>query len=301
MSGRRITFPRNEASRRDKILSREIIFKPGRDIKTRNDMLASNVYTDADNATIALTGTAISGGVTEEMIVDGGETIIITITNDTWAPTLGANNAITTAFLAAITGDDAGSNGFDAEVALVHGNLTRTNANVLTLTLPAVASYAIAADETITVAPPNSSVVRGIAPAAATFDVTFDVSIALTGTAITGGVLESEIVTGSQTVIVTISGDTWAATLAADNAITTAFLAAIVGDLADAAGWNAQMALAHGDITRTTANILTIILPATAGYSITTGNETVTVPVQADAVSGGIVPVSKTFVITEGS
>jgi len=170
--GRRITFPRNEASRRDKILSREIIFKPGRDIKTRNDMLASNVYEAADNPTIALSGTAIAGGVLESEIVTGGETLIITLTNDTWKPTLGNNNAITTAFLAAITGDDAGANGFDAEVALVHGNLVRTSSTVMTLTLPATAGYVIAADETVTVAPPASALVRGEVPTAVTFDIT---------------------------------------------------------------------------------------------------------------------------------
>ena len=35
-------------------------------------------------ATAALTGTAISGGVLESEIVTGGETIIITLTGDTW-------------------------------------------------------------------------------------------------------------------------------------------------------------------------------------------------------------------------
>jgi hypothetical protein len=169
---RTIRYPRNEASRRDKILSREIIFKPGRDIKTRNDMLASNPHTAADNPTIALSGTAITGGVLESEIVTGSETVIITLTNDTWVPTLGSNNAITTAFLAAITGDDGGATGFDDEVALVHGNLVRTSATVLTLTLPAAALYAILADETVSVAPPANSVVRGDAPAAVTFDIT---------------------------------------------------------------------------------------------------------------------------------
>ncbi len=123
----------------------------------------------------------------------------------------------------------------------------------------------------------------------------------LSGTAVTGGVLESEIVTGGETVIMTLANDTWAATLGSNNAITTAFLAAITGDLADAAGWNAQVSLVHGDLVRTSATVMTLTLPATAGYSITTGNETVTIAPPASAVDGAQEIPSATFVITEGS
>ncbi len=298
---RRMRSPRNELSRADRIASRDIVKIGPRNHLGRNDMIAANPYGSA-NLSIALTGTAIAGGITEESVVAGGDTVIITVSGDTWEATLGADNAITTAFLAAITGDDAGANGWDDEVALVHGNLVRDSDTQVTLTIPASASYAVAADETVTVSPPASSLTKGfVAPAVQTFDVTADVSIALTGTAVAGGVLESEIVTGSETVIITLTGDTWVATMADDNAITTAFLAAIVGDLADAAGWNAQMTLVHGNIVRTSSTILTLTLPATAGYSITTGNETVTVAPQAASLTGGIVPDPKTFVITEGS
>ena len=298
---RRALYPRNEQSRRDRWAYHEqVIAALPRQKLSRTDAMLAAPH-GATNNPIVLTGTAITGGMTEEMMVNGGETVIITLSGDTWALTLGDNNATTTAFLAAITGDDAGSNGFDAEVALVHGNLVRTSNTIMTLTIPAGASYAVATDETITVAPPASSVDDGIAPATSTFDVTANVIIALTGTAVAGGVLESEIVTGSETVIITVTGDTWVATLGADNAITTAFLAAITGDLADVAGWNAEVALVHGNLVRTNSTTMTLTTPATAGYSITTGNETVTVAPQALSLVGGIAPVVKTFVITEGS
>ncbi len=297
---RRGLYPRNEQSRRDRWAYHEqVIVGLPRQKLSRADAMLTAPH-GATNNPIVLTGTAISGGVTEEMIVDGGETLIITLSGDTWAATLGDNNVTTTAFLAAITGDDAGSNGFDAEVALVHGNLVRTSATVMTLTIPAGASYAVAADETITVAPPASSVDDGIAPTTATFDVTANVIIALTGTAIAGGVLESEIVTGSETVIITLTGDTWVASIGSDNAITTAFLAAITGDLADAAGWNAEVTLVHGNLVRTSPTVLTLTTPASS-YAITSGNETVTVAPTVLSLTGGIVPVVKTFVITEGS
>ena len=298
---RRALYPRNEQSRRDRWAYHEtVVAGVPRNKKSRGDTM-ENAPHGTSGITIALTGTAVAGGVTEEMIVNGSETVIITLTGDTWASTLGANNALTTAFLAAITGDDGGANGWGDEVALVHGNLVRTSATVMTLTIPSAASYAVLTDETITVAPPASSTDNGISPATQTFDITANVSIALTGTAVAGGVLESEIVTGSETVIITLTGDTWVATIGADNAITTAFLAAITGDLADAAGWNAEVALVHGNLVRTDANILTLTLPATVGYVITSGNETVTVAPTVLSLTGGIVPVVKTFVITEGS
>jgi hypothetical protein len=291
--GRRIGFPRNEASRRDKILSREIIFKPGRDIKTRNDILAGDVHSGNVAPTIALTGTAITSGLLEAEVVTGSETVIITLTNDTWAPTLGADNAITTAFLAAITGDDAGANGFDDEVALVHGNLVRTSDTVVTLTLPAAASYSPTADETITVAPPASSVVRGVAPASQTFVVS-TIIISLSGTMVAGGVLESEMVAGGETLIITVTGDTWHADVGADNAITTALLAGITGD----DDYATIAALTDfGDVVRTSANIVTITYPAAAGYAIAT-DETVTVAVPASAVALGVPPASDTVTIT---
>lgn len=125
------------------------------------------------NARVAITGTAVAGGVTEAEIAAGSETLIFTIFDDVWVSTIGADNAITTAFLAGITGDDAGANGWDAEVALVHGNLVRTSNTVLTLTLPAAGSYDIAADETITsVVPVTAMAEQTKALTLDTFDVT---------------------------------------------------------------------------------------------------------------------------------
>ena len=301
---RKMGYPRNEASRRDNIVQHEIIIGTARNHKSRNNSIAANPHGNAA-LSIALTGTVISGGVLESEIVTGSETLIITLAGDTWQPALGSDNALTTAFLAAITGDDAGSNGFDDEITLVHGNLVRTSDTIMTLTIPAGASYAVAADETVTVAPPVGSVTRGIAPASQTFDITADVTITLAGTMVAGGVLESEIVSGgvAATLTITLVGDTWVATAGDDNAITTAILAGLVGDLADAAGWNVQVSatLAHADLTRTSGTVLTLVGPAVAAYAITTGNETVTVSIPVSALTGGIVPVDKAFVITEGS
>ena len=129
-----------------------------------------------------------------------------------------------------------------------------------------------------------------------------NVTFVLTGTAIAGGVLESEIVTGGETVIITLTGDTWVPTIGADNAITTALIAGITGDLEDAAGWNAEVAITHANVARTSDTVVTITLPAAGSYSITSGDETVTVDIPAVALTKNDKPATtKTFVITEGS
>ena len=171
----RFLRPRNAKARADWIAQREII-KPGaRDHKTRNDMIARTPYADSAGVGVefALSGTAIADGVLESEIVTGGETLIITLTGDTWAPTVGADNAITTALIAGITGSDSGGTGWNDEVTIAHGDITRTSDTVVTIELPASANYAIADDETVTVAVPAVAVAKGIAPLAVqTFDIT---------------------------------------------------------------------------------------------------------------------------------
>lgn len=108
--------------------------------------------------TVALTGTAIAGGVLEAEIVTGGETLILTLTNGEWDLIIGADNALTTALIAGITGDDAGGNGWDDDVAILHGTVVRTSDTVVTITLPASAGYSTLVDETVSVVVPASVV-----------------------------------------------------------------------------------------------------------------------------------------------
>jgi len=113
-------------------------------------------------------------------------------------------------------------------------------------------------------------------------------SVAVTGTAVVGGVLESEIVTGGETIILTLTDETWVATVAADNAITTALIAGITSDSTELFGWNnvVKANMVHGDVTREVDNVtVTIVLAAEATYNIV-ADETVTVTVPASALTG---------------
>ena len=167
----RFLRPRMEQARADFIAQREIIKPAARNHQSRNDMLARTPFVDSavGGVDFALSGTAIAGGVLESEIVTGGETLIVTLTGDTWHPDIGSDNAITTAFLAGITGD-----GDYATVAAAtdHTDVARTSDTVVTITYPAVAGYAITEDETVTVDVPGSALAKGIAPVdTATFTI----------------------------------------------------------------------------------------------------------------------------------
>lgn len=129
----------------------------------------------AGGATAALTGTAITGGVTESEIVTGGETIIITLTGDTWVATVGADNAITNALIAGIDSAQSEAAGWDAVVKanMVFGDITRTSDTVVTITLAAESTYTITANETITITIPATALTAAAQVVATpTFDVT---------------------------------------------------------------------------------------------------------------------------------
>jgi len=104
-----------------------------------------------------LSGTIIAGGVTEAEIVTGGETIIITLSDNKWHADIAADNARTTALIAGIVGSDIAGTGWNDEVAITHTNVVRTSDTIVTITTPAAGSYAIAADETVTIIIPKEA------------------------------------------------------------------------------------------------------------------------------------------------
>ena len=117
---------------------------------------------------------------------------------------------------------------------------------------------------------------------------------------VAGGIIESDIVTGSKTLVLTLDGTTWDADIGDAGDETTALIAGIDSDKAEAGGWDAKVkaVLAHGDITRTSATVVTIILPAIADYEIT-ASETVTVTIDATCVASATEIVAEpTFIIS---
>ena len=119
----------------------------------------------ASGATAAISGTL--DGSTETDIVNGGKTIIITLTGDTWVAagaTFNAQRANIIAGLDAATSPTNGWNNTVRDGSLQVTDVVRTSDTVVTITVPATASYDIASAETITVTVPASALVTSGSP-----------------------------------------------------------------------------------------------------------------------------------------
>jgi hypothetical protein len=125
-------------------------------------------------------------------------------------------------------------------------------------------------------------------------------SCALTGTVTTA--VESDIVTGGETIILTLTNSTWVASGAVFNAIRDDIIAGMDSAQNEAGGWDAkykaEAATYVADVVRTNDTVVTVTMSALAAYSIT-ANETITVTVPTAAlVTTAALVASPTFVIT---
>ena len=116
----------------------------------------------------------------------------------------------------------------------------------------------------------------------------FGASAALTGT-LSDNANESDIVTGGQTLIITLTGNTWDANVGSDHQDTVDLIAGLDSGGAEAAGWDAVVKanLVYTDITRDSDTQVTILLGAEATYSIT-ATETITVTIPASCLTNAV-------------
>ncbi|GMU40253.1 MAG: transcriptional regulator FtrA [Chloroflexota bacterium] len=256
----------------------------------------------APAASAALTGTIQGGANTEGHIVAGGGTIILTLTNDTWVAAGVTFDGQRQNIINGIDSAGAEAAGWDAVVkaGLAVGDVVRTSNTVVTITLPAFAGYDITANETITVTIPGSALTGGSPVVAAPTFTILAASAAVTGTIQGGANGEADIVAGGGTIIITLTNDTWVAAGATFDGQRQNIINGIDSAGAEGAGWDAvvKAGLAVGDVVRTSATVVTVTLPAFAGYNIT-ANETITVTVPASAIaSAGALVATPTFTIT---
>ncbi|KKN74338.1 hypothetical protein LCGC14_0391390 [marine sediment metagenome] len=107
----------------------------------------------------------------------------------------------------------------------------------------------------------------------------------LTGTTVPAD-LESEIVTGTRTSIITLTNDTWVAAGGTFNAQRQAIIDGFDSAQAEAAGWNAEVRDKElvGAVVRTSATVVTVTWAAAGAYVIT-ADETITCTVPAAALT----------------
>ena len=165
--------------------------------------------------TAAVTGT-LWDGVFEQEIRDGGDTIVLTLTNDTWKE----NQAFTDVQQDIINGLNAAEsegNGWNTEVRdnLLPGAVFRTSSTIVTITLPTtgteIQNYFVTNDETITVLVPGSALVGSVGVTGsptATITAALE-TVTVTGTLGSDGGTEQEVRDGGQTLVLTTENTTW--------------------------------------------------------------------------------------------
>jgi len=254
--------------------------------------------------TATVTGTVISATPVESDIVGGGKTIILTLTNDTWASDIASdqtkredlldgfvaggleaaqwNNVITAAKTAAL-----------ANPASV---IVRTSDKIVTIILPATAAYHITADQTVSVLIPATDLIvasADVTPSPASFKIS-QLAATISGTIISTFTSKESIVSGGKTIIVTLGSGTWATDIVTTQAKRDALLNGFVAGGAEAGQWTnvitaaktAAVTNAAAVIARTSDKVVTITLPAVAGYAIT-GDQTITLTIPANALTNG--------------
>jgi hypothetical protein len=253
--------------------------------------------------TAAITGT-IGDGATEQEVRDGGGTIVITLTNDTWVAAGGTFDGQRQNIIDGLDAADAQTNGWNAQVRdqLGVSSVIRTSDTVVTITISAddVSDYHIATNEVITTTVPSSAVAGGVAiTATPTTTITASAeSAVITGT-ISDGATSTEIKAGGQTAIITLTNTTWVADGSTFNAQRQNIIDAFVSASSDANGWNVRRAdLPVTDVVRTSNTVVTVTFSALANYSIG-ATETITLTVPASAIVYGTTLVATpTFAIT---
>ena len=121
----------------------------------------------------------------------------------------------------------------------------------------------------------------------------------VTGT-ITASVTEADIVAGSKTLIITLSGDTWIAAGAGSFDLQRdEIIAGVTSAQNEAFGWNLvpKVLQSLGGVVRTSDTVVTITLDAFSTYNIT-AQETITVTVPATALVIGAASIIATPTFT---
>jgi hypothetical protein len=236
----------------------------------------------------ALTGTAASG-TTEAHIVSGGRTIILTLTGDTFIAAGAAFNAVRQAIIDGLDSAQSEAHGWDAVVkaGLAVTDVVRTSDTVVTVALPAFASYDITAPETITATVPAAALTGGVALVAApTFSIAQTVAAALSGSILTTHA--ADIVAGGRQIILDLDSDTWVTAGATFNGQRQNIINGLDSAQAEAHGWDAEVKakIAVTDVVRTSDTRVTITLDAEAAYAIT-ATETITATIPGTALTGG--------------
>ena len=222
------------------------------------------------NQSASISGTLITTPPTESDIVTGGKTLVITLKNDVWAQDVVSTGAKLDSLIDNIK--TTTSTPWDDVQSLLrsnHSNVVRTNDKVLTITLPAVPSYALTQDQTINVSIPSIALATSSVPITAGSFTVKAVAATLSGTAVTAPLSSTSVVAGGKTIIITLKNATWASNVLTDP--TT-----LLSCFTQTANWsNIESKITAQNITLSGNNVLTIKLPSVNYIETATGEHVV--------------------------
>ncbi|MCK4919410.1 MAG: hypothetical protein KAS71_00100, partial [Bacteroidales bacterium] len=193
---------------------------------------------------------------------------------------MGTDVTLTSALLDGITGSGSWD---QISPNLTIADVGRTD-NIVTITIPLAdaTDYFIGANETVSITIPDGSFANTIGYDVTPVDPSFQINNEGPTVAVTGSMTatpgEEDIRAGSETIILTLTGDKWHDDVATSTLIADPLFAGISGT-----EWDLEVNLGTGNIERNTDFQVTITLPATSLYDIY-ANETVSISVDADAV-----------------
>lgn len=154
-----------------------------------------------------LSGTAVSG-ITENDIVAGGKTIVITLSNDIWIPDVATTQR--DALLDGLTVADAIWSAVSHFKNSPSTKIVRNSDTVVTITLPAYAGFTISDDLSISLKIPKSALTSASTDITTAPFTISAITAVLSGTAITAPTDRKSIIDGGKTIIITLKNATWA-------------------------------------------------------------------------------------------
>lgn len=227
----------------------------------------------------------VSGTITtadEADIVNGGITINLELINDKWVAAGAAFDAQRQNIIDGLdctTNQTLGWNNQIRDIELSVTDVVRFSDTVVQITLPAASGYAITTAEIIQPVIPFSALVTSTSalPTGSTFTIPPQQFLA---TATMGGTIdgagEADIVTGGETITLTLTSDTWESGAVFD-AYRQELIDGLLATTNELNGWNDRVPqlIPVTNVVRTSDTVVTITLPAVPLYAVT-ANETIT-------------------------
>lgn len=251
-------------------------------VLTNNYPISNSLtFTITADPSVIVSGT-LTEGASEVDMVNGGKTIVATLTNATWKTDVTTDMTKRETLLDYLLSPKAGES-WPAVAAIDSLNTLKAgaayhldNSSTVTITLPPVPGFNIASSLTIepkvlngtpTLFTPQSGLTY-TSSALPAFKITpiESQSASISGT-VTTAATESDIVSGGKSLIITLQDDIWTSDIESQSNINT--LVDNIEDSASSAAWDVvQTALkaSPANIVRTSDTVLTITLPPAAAY-----------------------------------